>query len=321
MKADNSNSKVGTYQSLTFHLTTHRLLLVPSADSPNASPLQAPLSSVRQTEFYTGFMRSSPKITLYLGRGPVAKSASAIPELEPETGRESPAEVGSWTCGVCGFANPLPAGVTLGPESKCALCGVGWSVGRTLTPSGSKAGSEAASRTGTPAPSSIAPTPARAGTPASSARTGTPAAAPKEEKGKQVACPACTFLNHPSMSQCEICGTPLRKRTTSTTNGAAEGGDSMEKHDVVRLSFRKGGAADAYKRLKGVLGDKAWERAPLSTVTKDGDKSGAGIGTSPRSWETRRAKADIQTRSCATSHSQRDRLTGMFSLPSATSRS
>lgn len=95
----------------------------------------------------------------------------------------------------------------------------------------------------------------------------------------------------------------------------------MEKHDVVRLSFRKGGAADAYKRLKGVLGDKAWERAPLSTVTKDGDKSGAGIGTSPRSWETRRAKADIQTRSCATSHSQRDRLTGMFSLPSATSRS
>lgn len=218
-------------------------------------------------------MRSSPKITLYLGRGPVAKSASAVPDLgEPDTGRESPAEVGSWTCGVCGFANPLPAGVTLGPESKCALCGVGWSVGRTLTP----AGSEAASRTATPAPSSIAPTPARAGTPATG-RAATPAK--EEPKGKQVACPACTFLNHPSMSQCEICGTPLRKRTTSTLNGAAE--DAGEKHDVVRLSFRKGGAADAYKKLKGVLGDKAWERAPASTVTRDGDKSGAGIGEFP----------------------------------------
>lgn len=231
---------------------------------------------MRQTEFYTGFMRSSPKITVYLGRGPVGKpSASGVPEVSSEeTTREEPADVGTWTCGVCAFSNPLPAGVPLGPETRCQLCGVAWSVGRTLTPAPTP------SRTGTPA--STAPSESRGPTSAPSttaaptpSRSGTPAME-QSNKERQVACPACTFLNHPSMTHCEICGTPLRSRAGATAGAPASGEENGERHDIVRISFRRGGAAEAYKRLKGVLGDKAWERVSLRPT--DVDKSGAGIG-------------------------------------------
>ena len=37
-------------------------------------------------------------------------------------------------------------------------------------------------------------------------------------------------------------------------------GHAQEMSDVVRLSFRKGGEKEAYRKMKVVLGMKAWER-------------------------------------------------------------
>ncbi|BEJ01532.1 hypothetical protein CcaverHIS631_0602140 [Cutaneotrichosporon cavernicola] len=156
------NNKVPTYQTFTLHITTHRVLLVP--DTPSPPPLQCALSHVRETQFYAGFMRSSPKVI-----------------------------------------------VTLGP----------------------------------------APPP-----PPVSSGSSTPAPAPVPEPQAQIACTACTFLNHPSLSACEICGTPLPK----SKDGELKRSMSAPRSETVRFSFRRGGEREAYRRLKGVLSDRVWER-------------------------------------------------------------
>lgn len=42
-----------------------------------------------------------------------------------------------------------------------------------------------------------------------------------------------------------------------------------ENLDVVRLSFRKGGDKEAYRKIKSVLGSKAWERTVRSPLDVD----------------------------------------------------
>jgi ESCRT-II complex subunit VPS36 len=122
---------------------------------------------------------------------------------------------------------------------------------------------------------------------ATGTRTERPEQGGAEEEEEGVACPACTFLNHRSMTECEICSTPLPRQTgtggvrsndgSTEENGIGSGEVGMvegtgggagtsasERLEVVRLSFRKGGEKDAYRKLKNVLGSKAWEREASS---------------------------------------------------------
>lgn len=275
------------YETLTVHITTHRLILVPDGSgSSKPRALEAPLSAVRQTEFYTGFMRSSPKITLFLGRSPVPEPSRASLSSSSTSSLPSPAPAApvpaasSWTCGVCGFPNPLPPGPsnTPPPATKCQLCGVAYATSKSMTPP--------VTRSATPA-SVVSPAPKSPAEPA-------PTPPPPEPESDQIACPACTFLNHKWLSTCEICGTGLPKPSRKSDKDKADKVDKPEvklpppgpeKHDVVRLSFRKDGVKEAYRRLKGVLSDKVWERVaagpPRRQASSDenGDKQGgAGIG-------------------------------------------
>ena len=59
-------------------------------------------------------------------------------------------------------------------------------------------------------------------------------------------CPACTLLNLPSRTTCEICSAPLY--------------DIL----ILKLSFRKGGDKPFYAALKRALHAKAWLAAPAS---------------------------------------------------------
>lgn len=83
-------------------------------------------------------------------------------------------------------------------------------------------------------------------------------------------CPRCTFLNHPSLLECEICGASL-----STTN-ALRGPDNQDRSespapffeegnirntdasDHIKLSFRGGGEKIFLERLKGALVQRKW---------------------------------------------------------------
>lgn len=224
------NNKLPNHQSTSIHLTTHRLILIPDPSTPSSSTsrptpaLQTLLSNIRQAEFYTGFMRSSPKITLFLGRQPSGKA-------------NEDGEVGSsWTCGVCGFVNPVSSSdIGPGPGTTCGLCGVAFSTSRSTS-------SLPVTRTGTPAPT----TPSL---------RNIPSLGSVDDPEGRIPCPVCTFLNHRSMANCEICSSPLR----GVKKQPVKMGNGEEKLDIVRLSFRKGGEKEAYSKMKVVLGMKAWE--------------------------------------------------------------
>jgi ESCRT-II complex subunit VPS36 len=173
-------------------------------------------------------MRSSAKITLTLGSPP----SSDVPDQNQQDVSVDGEEF-SWTCGVCGFVNPLPESERAAREgSKCGLCGVGHD------PTRSRTTSIPTSRSSTP---TITPT-----HPANGAES--------------IPCPACTFLNHPSLSVCEICSTALPGRQQTISQPQPGRDVSVGKTDIVRFSFRMGGEKEAYRRLKNVLSDKGWER-------------------------------------------------------------
>lgn len=88
---------------------------------------------------------------------------------------------------------------------------------------------------------------------------------------QSVACPRCTFVNHPSLIECEMCGAslvaanPLHLRNGDiyrAESPAPLSGQSTisntEITDSVKLSFREGGDKIFHERLKGALVQRKW---------------------------------------------------------------
>lgn len=256
------------------HLTTHRLLYL-DANRPLQSSLALDLSLVRQTEYWAGFITSSAKITLLLG-DPGAPVLPLSPQqlLQPPTVLDEPTPTASartWVCRVCGMQN------VSGP--KCTLCGV------SRDPAGSA--SAGPSRAATPTLRERAASAAPRTTPAS---IPPPSPVPVDDKDKRIACPTCTFLNHPSMSTCEVCDSALSVpiRTASAppprTATPAPPTSASDAAPFVRLSFRKGGEKAFYAALKTALAAKAWEVE--RKVKKEGDKAGVGIDAIMRGMDS-----------------------------------
>lgn len=75
-------------------------------------------------------------------------------------------------------------------------------------------------------------------------------------------CAVCTFVNHPSMIQCEICGADLPREIvpTATTSSSSIVSNSDVNHAQIRLSFRKGGQPTFLTKLKAAVAEKQWEK-------------------------------------------------------------
>ena len=85
-------------------------------------------------------------------------------------------------------------------------------------------------------------------------------------------CPRCTFLNHPSLLNCEICGLSLVSTETPTHavhdhSGRAESpGPSLDKSNqdfdsdpmCIKFSFRAGGEKIFHERLKNAMVQRKW---------------------------------------------------------------
>ena len=105
-------------------------------------------------------------------------------------------------------------------------------------------------------------------------------------------CPRCTFLNHPSLLTCELCGAslvseskaavvlgedlgrpespgPTLDRFNSGLNGNAE---------CVKFSFRAGGEKIFYERLKGAMVQRKWLLQSAPPVPDSYQSSGSGQG-------------------------------------------
>ncbi|KAA1466902.1 hypothetical protein DENSPDRAFT_812276 [Dentipellis sp. KUC8613] len=242
--------KSPNHQNGTVHITTHRLFYIDSARARSRS-FALDLALVARTDYYAGLFTSSSKVTLHLSP---ASSPTPTPNDDPAGD--------SWVCEVCNFRNPPGASPA---TAKCTLCGV----------------PRSKSSTSTPAP---APTPASAIGPsalstfAQHVSSSLPASPPPEPTTDALACPACTFLNHPALTACEICGTALPRphphALLATQSAPASRPDSPSPQPddgadtrIIKLSFRRGGDKAFYAVVKRSLLGKAWESkdAPART--------------------------------------------------------
>jgi ESCRT-II complex subunit VPS36 len=241
--------KAPEYQAGVVYATSHRLFYV-DHQRPETNSFALDLTHITQTDHYAGLFKSSPKLTLHLGPPPQPQSAATSPDAQ-----QDPVPFESWECEVCSYRNP--PGLSPSAARACALCGVPRS---SLSALNSNSSAIAAPSSSQPTlPSQVQPQSLSASLP----NTPSPLAAGRAPSA--IACPACTFLNHPSLHECEICGTPLPRpaqaRVASMKSAPASRLATPPPDDArfIKLSFRKGGDKPFYAALKRCLMAKAWE--------------------------------------------------------------
>ncbi|KAG8900824.1 hypothetical protein FRB99_005747 [Tulasnella sp. 403] len=270
------------HQNGTVHVTSHRLFYIDLRD-PRGSSIAMNLSNVRQTDSYAGFLTSSPKISLAFGTSSTAsgdRSSLTLSEGESETlvdgsdsGHGPPSMfTEAWVCPICSFSNPPSAKEG---QPKCQLCGV------TRDPAAVPASSQRPILAPVPLPSTSRPqdfglSKSFPSSPANLSDAHPPPFLRRTPPAEQsLACPTCTFINHPSMRLCEMCSTPLRARPMAPgQQSLVEAQDSTWRlrtesapasrartpgPEIMKISFRKGGDKAFYTALKRTLQEKAWE--------------------------------------------------------------
>ncbi|CAK7274215.1 Vacuolar protein-sorting-associated protein 36 [Sporothrix epigloea] len=241
--------KILNQQNGQVYLTSHRICYVDKAD-PRRYSAALELKDVERYEFYAGFLKSSPKVTLYpkpLNRSSFhARSASAagLGSTRSKTGSPNgasrpafpPAAAATWVCPICSFSNPVPS--NFDPESlnahtqmpSCLACGIPPTLTHVLKAVISSAAHQTQKAAGSHVGSDndingaaqtlpLRPRNASGGnTPAlDSGNAGTVPIAASSSVGladlnASFQCPRCTFHNHPSLMACEMCGAPLISR-------------------------------------------------------------------------------------------------------------
>lgn len=218
------NQKSLDYQLGTVHVTTHRLLYIDAAH-PKTCSVAIPLAAIVQTDFYAGFLKSSPKITLFLKDG---------------ENRES--EIESWVCQVCSYRNPPGLGDT---TRKCSLCGVI----RELPP-----------QTTDPRPKEpvysghISPTLSSSAS-AVPRPTDNPIPCPACTFLNHSSLRSCEICSTPLEQQ-------IIARSFKSAPASRPDSPSVVERESIKISFRKGGDKSFYAALKRTLIGKAWEVRP-----------------------------------------------------------
>lgn len=190
---------------------------------------------------------------MYLNSMPSRITASTSINT-PKSRQDTSNSFDVWECEVCSYRNP--PGLSPSASMVCGLCGVP----RSAVPSAPDTTVQSKPRvpvetghlsSSLPSSSHHLPLPTRT------------------EPPSQIACPACTFLNYPSLSSCEICGTALPRPVHPTARSAPPSRPTSDDEDdddeteegprMIKVSFRKGGDKAIYAVLRRSLLDKAWE--------------------------------------------------------------
>ncbi|KAF2748809.1 Vps36-domain-containing protein [Sporormia fimetaria CBS 119925] len=269
--------KLPKYQNGQAYLTSHRVCYVDHQE-PRSCSVAVQLKDVERPDFYAGFLKSSPKITLYpkpskrLSHAtPIAGSSqlSSAPPSGPSTPAASLPSTATWVCPICSFSNPIPSNFDPAianartPLPPCLACGIKPPMVHVV-----KAAIAAMTNRQT---------------------AGGPSSVPVESPGGSISCPRCTFRNHPSLAVCEMCGASLASvadkrlelakditRTESPgpfLNSSPVGKDIV---DCIKLSFRGGGEKIFYERLKNALVQRKWLLQSAPPIPKPRPASGSG---------------------------------------------
>ncbi|KAA8907565.1 EAP30/Vps36 family-domain-containing protein [Sphaerosporella brunnea] len=248
--------KIPNYQNGFAYLTSHRACYVDN-DEPKKYAVAVELKQVDRIEPYAGFLKSSPKITIYLrptnsnGNSSAHSSPrSSTPLIRPAS---PPPVTGVWICTICSFSNPIPSNYVPGVTQAasllpCLTCGI------------------------KPQPSHLE----------RSLQT-QPSRPAESFPDSDLACPRCTFHNHPSLPNCELCGESLRTvsfQPPSRTSSPAPG--APPDFQIIKFSFRAGGSTPFLTHLKSALIQRKWLLSTAPPIPRPPSPSAAtkrvGIG-------------------------------------------
>ncbi|RDW67158.1 ESCRT-II subunit protein VPS36 [Aspergillus mulundensis] len=304
--------KIANYQNGHAYLTSHRVCYV-AVDEPRKYSVGIDLKDIDRADHQAGFWKSSPKITIYPkpvkhADGPRSSAASPSralplrpqltggaqsPHLQTPTRSYTPPPPkplnATWVCPICSFSNPVPSNfdpstaTNATPTPPCLACGIKPPF-TTILKASITAATSRESPSASPAVSQIEQRPQFAVNGETNASNG----------GGSLMCPRCTFLNHPSLLDCEICGASLvnasslraagQDRADSPAPIFAEGDiRNSAITDHIKLSFRSGGDKIFLERLKGALIQRKWllynappapQQPSQSTPTSSPDPTG-----------------------------------------------
>ncbi|KAI9795021.1 MAG: hypothetical protein M1816_000041 [Peltula sp. TS41687] len=297
--------KIPNFQNGQAYLTSHRVCYV-DHERPRESSAAVDLKEVERYEFHAGFLRSSPKVVFFpkSQRGSSSYLASS-PALLPSSprdvqyGRVSPqpgtpsAKDATWICPICSFSNPVPSNFDPSssnantPLPPCLACGVTPPLAHVL-----KAAIAQTSSRESYGSSQVAQLP-----PGDLAHDDILDSAEGSKRDERftlpesaLPCPRCTFLNHPSLFTCEICGARLPSskmrngnignledfRSDSPGPSLTHAAFSTEIPESIKLSFRAGGDKTFYERLKGAMIQRKWLLQGAPPVPKP-DQGSTGL--------------------------------------------
>lgn len=284
--------KIPNYQNGQAYLTSHRVCYVDN-DEPRKYSVAVDLKQIDRTESYAGFLKSSPKITLFPKASkrasqaiasPVPRYASPADALVKSPGSPlrsyvpSPAPPrdidATWICPICGFSNKVPPNFDPATANQhtnlppCQACGIQPPLVHMVKAAIAAMSNRPSGQYGDSTPQS------RNSLDHESFSSQGATLSPQPQKnGNSITCPRCTFENHPSLTACEICGASLtaggdrRSQLISESTKRPEspgpslntesiiGNDTIE---TIKFSFRAGGDKVFHERLKGALVQRKW---------------------------------------------------------------
>lgn len=247
--------KIMNRQNGRVYLTNKRIIYLDNEDSKQSIAIE--LKNVSRGEVVERFLRSSPKVKLYLKEQTDVQQSSR--KRKDSKGDKATAD---WVCIICSFNNQILIDTNLDDDlPKCGSCGIKPSRDQLVNSIEQK-------RTETL-------------TNGNEHQDSIPNKKSSQLSLRDDQCPKCTFINHPALKYCELCGSELnsslskklKERLNITDNVAIIPEDTnpmnillendseeyTNNKPYVKLSFRKNGETQFYQILTDALDKMKWE--------------------------------------------------------------
>lgn len=261
--------KIVNRQNGRVYLTNKRIIYLDNEDFRNSMGVE--LKNVSSGEVIERFLRSSPKVKLYL---------KELADVQQSSRKRSDSDrdkvMADWVCIICSFNNQILVDTNLdGDLPKCGSCGIKPSRDQMVN-------SIERRRTETPANVNDHQDPK-------------PDKSPVQQSLRDDQCPKCTFINHPALKYCELCGSELnsslskklkdRLHVTDNSTTIPEDVNPMNillendsevytnNKPYIKLSFRKNGESQFYQILADMIDKIKWEKlVNKGTINENGVK-------------------------------------------------
>lgn len=248
--------KIVNRQNGRVYLTNKRVIYLDNGDIKKSLAIE--LKDVSSGEIVERFLRSSPKVKLYLKEQTDVQQSSR--KRKDSKGVEVTAD---WVCIICSFNNQILIDTNLDEDlPKCGSCGIKPSRDQLVSSIERKRTETSVNGSGNEHQDAI------------------PSKSPSQPSLRDDQCPKCTFINHPALKYCELCGSELNsslpkklKKKLNITDSEVITEDTNPLNIVlendsevytnnkpyVKLSFRKNGESQFYQILADTLDKIKWE--------------------------------------------------------------